>query len=287
MKKYRYIVWASVLLSGFFTHLFAQAEKPELLLNLAYYNNNNQTHYLMATAKSKIDGKFQMIANTNLSFYITDETAPHLLGKAVTNDKGQAMLMIPATAKEEWNKAPKQNFIVVAAANKQFEAATGTVEITKAKIQIDTAADRSVIATLLTLQDTVWVPVIAADLRVAVKRQGGDLNINETPSFATDSSGMITAEYKRENLPGDAKGKLILIARLDDHELYGNLSAEKTVPWGVVINHRSGFDERTLFARRGYSPIWLELIAYSIVVAVWGILIYLLVQIRNIKKLGT
>ncbi len=286
MKKYIYIILASVLLFSCCGLLQAQSEKPELLLTPAYFNNNNQTQYLVATAKSKIEGKFQMIPNIHVSFYITDESAPNLLGKAVTNNKGQAVLMIPASARDEWNKSPKQHFLLVSAANKQFAETRGTVEITKAKIQIDTAADRSVVATLLALKDSTWVPVIAADLRVAVKRQNGDLNINETPTFTTDSSGRVTTEFKRENLPGNTRGNLVLIARLDDNELYGNLSAEKEVPWGVVLTQVSTFNHRTLFARRGYSPVWLELIAYSIVVSVWGIILYLLLQIRNIKKLG-
>jgi hypothetical protein len=48
----------------------------------------------------------------------------------------------------------------------------------------------------------------------------------------------------------------------------------------------TNFDHRSLFARRGHSPIWLELLAYSIVVAVWSVIIFLLVQIKNLKKLG-
>ena len=114
----------------------------------------------------------------------------------------------------------------------------------------------------------------------------GDLNVSETPTYTTDSLGMITAEFKRDSLPGDSKGNLTLIAKLEESDLYGTLTAEKVVPWGVVIKHESAFNVRSLFARRGHSPIWLEFIAYSIVFAVWGILFYLVLQIRKIKKLG-
>lgn len=286
MKKNRFTFFTLLILQMVCVTVFAQAEKNELLLDVAYYNNNNQTQYLVVTAKSKIDGKFQMIPNISLSFYITDETPANLLGKAVTNDKGKATLMIPASAKEAWNSAARQTFHAVSVVTRQFDETRGSTEITKAKIQIDTAADKTIAATLLALKDSIWVPVAAADLRVAIKRLGGDLNVNETPAYTTDSLGMVTAEFKRENLPGDAKGNLTLIARLDESELYGNLSAETVVPWGVVETHVSTFDHRTLFARRGHSPWWLEAMAYSIVVAVWGILIYLVFQIRKIKQMG-
>ena len=87
-------------------------------------------------------------------------------------------------------------------------------------------------------------------------------------------------------MPGDSKGNLILIAKVEDNDTYGNLSSEKIVPWGKPIKYYTEFGKRTLFARRGKSPIWLELLAYSIVLAVWGVLIYLIGQIKKMKKLG-
>ena len=87
-------------------------------------------------------------------------------------------------------------------------------------------------------------------------------------------------------MPGDTKGNLVLVASIIDNELYGNLTAEIAVPWGSKFTHISNFDHRSLFARRGYSPLWLELLAYSIVVVVWGIIIFLVLQIRKIKQLG-
>ncbi len=286
MKLNSSIAFAVLLFNFIGLNAFSQAEKNELTISIGYYNNNSQIHYLVAQAKSKIDGRFQQIPNVALSFYITNATIPNLLGKAVTNEKGEALLLIPPSAKNEWNKSAKQSFIVTSSASKQFDEATATLEITKAKIMIDTLPDKNIVATLFELMDSAWVPVKEVDLKVAIKRLGGDLNVNETPTYSTDSLGAVAAEFKREKLPGDANGYLTLIAKLDEHEIYGNITAEKLVPWGVVIKHASNFDKRTLFARRGHSPWWLELLAYSIVLAVWSILIYLIVQIKNIKKLG-
>lgn len=286
MRKHPYISFIVIFFSLLGGQLFAQAEKNELSVSLAYYNSNNQMHYLKAQAKSKINGKLQMIPGIELAFYITDETAPNLLGKSVTNAKGEAVLPIPASAKDEWNKSAAQHFSAVSVTNKQFETTTGSVDIVKAKIQIDTLEDRNIVATLFELKDSIWAPVKEVDLRVAIKRQVGELNVNETPTYTTDSLGMVTAEFKRENFPGDSKGNLVLIAKLDENDVYGNLTAEKIVPWGIIENHPSVFDHRTLFARRGYSPLWLEVLAYSIVVIVWVVLFYLVLQIRKIKQLG-
>jgi len=286
MKKHSNIIFTAILLQLLAITAFAQKEKNDLSLSISYFNSNNHIQYLVAHAKSKIDGKFQMIPGINLNFYIASEDAVNLLGKGVTNEKGDALVFIPSTAKDEWNKSPKVNFIVVSQKTKDFDEAKGTVEITKAKIQIDTLADRKITATLMELKDTVWTPVKAVDVKLAIKRLDADLNIAETPTYATDSLGVASGDFKRDSLPGDIKGNLTLIAKIEDNDLYGNLSSEKIVPWGKSMNYYTQFDRRTLFARRGKSPIWLELLAYSIVVAVWGILIYLVGQIKKLKKLG-
>ena len=286
MKKISLLLLAAILLNGISIVSFAQNVKNDLSLTLGYFNSNNQTHYLMVHAKSKIDGKFQMIPNVAVTFYISTESPANVLGKAVTNEKGEALVLIPPSAKNEWNKSAKQSFIAVSQTSKLFDEAKGTLDITKAKIKMDTLADRKIVATLVELKDSVWTPVKGVDIKVTVKRLDGDLNVSETATYATDSLGVATAEFKRDSLPGDAKGALTLIAKVEDNDLYGNLSAEKLVPWGAAFKYNSEFDKRTLFARRGRSPIWLEFMAYSIVLVVWGILFYLFGQIRKLKRLG-
>lgn len=263
------------------------AEKPTLSLNLKYYNDNNISQHLVVEAKSKIDGKFQQIAHIPVTLYITsDASKDNLLGKGITNDKGQMELIIPSTARTEWLKSPNQTFVAVSAATKKFDEAKGELAITKAKLKIDTAEGRIINAKVVALVDTTWTPIAAVDVIVGVKRLGGILNANETATYPTDSVGGVTAEFKRDTLPGDAKGNLVLIASVVDNDTYGNLTAEMVVPWGNKLVYTSNFDHRTLFARRGYSPLWLEFLAYGIVAVVWFVIFYLFVQIKNIKKLG-
>jgi hypothetical protein len=243
---------------------------------------------LVFKTKSKVDGKFKIIPDIKLTVYITsDADKANLLGTVTTNDVGDAVLLIPPSAKNEWIKSPNQTFVAVSTATQQFDEARGELAITKAKLQIDTAEGKIVNAKLVALIDTVWTAIADVEMQIGVKRLDGNLNINETPTFTTDSSGAATTEFKRDSLPGDTKGNLVLVASIIDNDLYGNLTAEIVAPWGSKFTHISNFNHRTLFARRGYSPIWLELLAYSIVVVVWGIIIFLALQIRKIKKLGT
>jgi hypothetical protein len=262
-------------------------EKGTLVVGIRYFNNNNTTHHLVFKTKSKVDGKFKIIPDIKLTVYITsDADKANLLGTVITNDVGDAVLLIPPSAKNEWIKSPNQTFVAVSTATQQFEEARGELAITKAKLQFDTAEGKIVNAKLVALIDTVWTAIADVEMQIGVKRLDGNLSVNETPIFTTDSSGAATTEFKRDSLPGDTKGNLVLVASIIDNELYGNLTAEIAVPWGSKFTHISNFDHRSLFARRGYSPLWLELLAYSIVVVVWGIIIFLVLQIRKIKQLG-
>jgi hypothetical protein len=282
----------NLLLAVFFSFcgfvVYAQdSTKNKLIITVAYHNNNNQTQYITAAAKTKVNGKFETVSNILLKFYIESADEKNLLGEAVTNHSGTALLYIPPAAQSAWAKSATQSFIAVADESKEFNAAQGEVEITKAKLIIDTAEDRNITVRLLKLEDTVWTPVKAVDIKIAVKRFGGDLNVNsETETYTTDSLGTANAAFKIDDLLGDAKGNIILIAKVEDDDTYGNLNVEQAVSWGKSSVYTSNFNNRTLFARRGKSPLWLEFMAYGIIAAVWGVLIYLIFQLRKIKKMG-
>jgi len=119
-----------------------------------------------------------------------------------------------------------------------------------------------------------------------IKRLGGNLTVGDEPTYTTDSSGTVAAEFKRDSIPGDANGDIVLIANVEDNDNYGNLSVEKTAKWGAPLTYDSTFNDRSLFGTRDKAPIWLLLMAYLIIGIVWGTLAYLVFQIFKIKKLG-
>lgn len=261
------------------------AEKASLSIAISYFNTNNRIPYVSVYAKSKLTGRFQPVGGVAIKLYLDKDSAGTFIGKVVTSEKGEAHTFIPPSVQKEWATSKSHTFLATFDGDKVYDSAKADLTVGKAKISIDTMG-RSVVATLVELKGTTWTPVKGADVILAVRRLGGDLNINETPTFATDSTGKASGDFKRDTIPGDAKGNITLVAKIVDNEQFGNLSIEKTVPWGAKSKYSSTFNERTLFATRDKAPIWLQLIAYSIMFAVWGILIYLVFNIFKIKKLG-
>ena len=278
-----------VLIAALMPHfIMAQAvEKNTLVLGVKYYNDNNTAQHLVVSAKSKIDGKFQKIGNIAVKVFITnDSNKNNFIGAGITSERGEFILFIPPSAKTEWIKSATQNFIAISAANKLYDEARAETTITKAKIKIDTADGKIVLAKLFIQVDTSWQPMAGVEMLLAVKRPAGNLNISETTTYTSDSAGAITGEFKRDSLPGDQKGNLVLVANIIDNDVYGNVEAETTVPWGKPLVYTTNYNHRSLFARRGHSPIWLELLAYGIILLVWAVIIYLGFQIRKIIQLG-
>jgi len=274
-----------LLLSGY--NCFAQgAAKGDVSITLNYFLVNNQVPYLVVRAKTKVDGRFQPVSGISVKLFLDKDSAGTFIGKVVTNNKGEAAAFIPASAKAEWGTIVKHTFLAAFNGNKQYEAAKGDLAVTRAKILMTTSSDKKVTAVVFELKDTSWVPVKGVDLKFAVKRMDADLPINETATFTTDSTGTASADFKRDSIPGDAKGNITLVAKVEDNDTYGNLVVEKTIPWGAKFVPVSNFNERSLYGTGDKAPIWLLSIVYSIVVVVWGILIILVASIFKIKKLG-
>lgn len=260
-------------------------EKGDLSVALSYYIKNNQVPYVKVAVKTKIDGRFKPVEGISLNLFLGSEGTANKIGTVITGEKGDGIAFIPQSLKKLWSDSVKHTFLATFDGNKKFSAAKADLTVSPAKILM-TTADKSITATVLEKKDAAWVPVKGVELKIAIRRMGGDLPVNETPTFTTDSTGTTSADFKRDSIPGGASGNITLVAKVEDNDTYGNLSIEKIVPWGVKFIPVNTFDRRTLFATRDKAPIWLEFIAYSIIIAVWGILISLVFNIVKIYKLG-
>lgn len=273
-----------LVLSGY--NGFAQtAPKANLSIAVNYFEVNNLIPHVSVVVKTKVNGRFQMVSGIPIKLFLDKDSAGTAIGKVVTDESGVASAMIPTSVKKEWESSKTHTFLATFDGDKKYEAGKADLTVAKAKILISTS-DKTITATVLQLKDTTWTPVKAVDVKFAVRRSGGDLPVNETPSFTTDSTGQASADFKRDKIPGDSKGNIILVAKVEDNDQFGNISIEKMVPWGAKFIPVSNFNERTLFATREKAPIWLIFISGGIIIAVWVTLILLVQNIFKIKKLG-
>jgi len=265
-------------------------EKSPLVVNLSYFTSNNNMQYVAVTAKSKISGKFQPVKGAEVKLYLDKDSSGKpmgFIGKVVTGEKGRAASNIPPALAQLWKSNVNHTFVAVTDKTKLYDATTTELAVAKARITIDTAEDKNLTATFSEYKGNIWVPVKGVDIKLCIKRLGGDLPISDKDSYTTDSTGKVSGEFKRDKLPGDKDGNLILVAKVEDNDTYGNLRVEKPIQWGAkFVAPNDFFSKSALWGSRFHSPIWLVFLAYSIVITVWGILLYLVILLVRIKKLG-
>lgn len=126
-------------------------------------------------------------------------------------------------------------------------------------------------------------PVSEVPVNLSVKRLFGNLPIGDP--IATDSTGVATFEFPKD-IPSK-NGKLMIFAKIVDDENYMNTEASGEVNWGmVVVSDNSNIEERSISAGRDKAPIYFITVSLLIIGLIWGTLIYAVLQVFKIKRLG-
>lgn len=260
------------------------------VLSVRYFLPENKVPYIDVSTKKKMGRKFEPVKGIPVNVYFNEESATNLLGKIITDVNGEARVALPPSFKAAWDSLSEIKFLAVSDSSAGVESLSGDVTIKKAILVIDTTSAegiRTVTAQLKEKKGNEWVAVKEIEMKLGIKRMLGNLTVGDADTYTSDSTGMASAEFKRDSIAGDEKGNLILVARVEDNDTYGNLVVEKSVPWGKAVKpDNSFFNQRTLWSTRFRTPYWLLFLAYSIGGGVWATIIYLITQILKIKKMG-
>ncbi len=269
------------------TLLTAQEESPgKPLLKLHYYNVNNSVQYLVLESIFKKGKVLTPRKDQVYELYLDSSSTSSFIGKCTTNEMGKAKAFLPPSLKNAWTAAAQHTFIV----KQGDEEIISDFSITKSKITLDTVnvdGARSLLVTAMQQVGQDWAPIPELELKAGVQVLGSILPAGTEPTYTTDAEGKVSIEWKRDSLPGDLQGNLTLAVKVEENEQFGNVATEMKAPWGVAqIEDHNFFKQRTLWATRLHTPLWLLFMAYSIVIGVWGTIIYLITQIVKIAKLG-
>ena len=264
----------------------------ESFIYIRYYVVNNELPYLRIQTKNKTAAGFDIATRVPVKVYLNkDSAAEALVGQVITNNAGDASLNISSSLASLWDTSGSNTFFARTESSKEFDAASVSISVINSRLEIDTVntdEGRGVFAKLSKMEDGSWVPMTEVDMRLAIKRHGGNLNIGDEETYTTDSSGQVQGLFTKVNLPGDASGNIEIVAMVDDNDEVGTLETGKVVPWGTA-NHpdtKFGFGERSLWSTGREAPGWLLFMALGCIIGVWSVVIYLITRIFKIRKLG-
>ncbi len=168
--------------------------------------------------------KFEPVKDIPVSIYFNEAEATNLLGKVTTGANGKGRMGIPPSFKNTWDSLDEFTFLAQSDLPAGQEALSADITIKKAVLTIDTTSEdgvRTVTAMLKEKNGNNWVPVKDIDMRLSIKRMLGNLSVGDEETYTSDSSGISSAEFTRDSIPGDKKGNIILVAKVDDNDTYG------------------------------------------------------------------
>lgn len=289
MKKtinYRFVFL--IIISGFFLsinvqNLYAQETKKNTIrLKADYIKTMNKEIAFNLRASSKVDGSNIDVANIELTVFNEYNDDSVKLGSTITDSEGKSTFVVNDLNLIKPDSTGLYNILVSFKGNDAYKRASKSVSYKDAIIEAKIITKDSVNYITATLKDTATDSVLSDQiLNVQVQRLFRPLRIG--PEFnSTDESGTIIVPIE-EGIPG-VDGMLTFEVVLKDNDDYGTVKAQVTAALGVPVVDESTFDERTMWSPRNKTPLFLLIVPNLITLGIWGIIIYLILNLVKIKK---
>ncbi len=262
----------------------AVAEEPELIspgVDLIAIQKADGSVDLRAAVKAKIDGKVRKMHSLKIHYYLVNDSAETELGAINADLNGYGVFNVKPEQVID-NKEGILNFKAKVNANKNMEEGVGEVSVKRAKLiatPIEEEGVYSVQVKLVDLSTGTETAVSEAAIGLYVKRMFNPLKVGEG---TTDENGEAIIEFPGK-LPGDAKGNLNIVARLDEDENFGFLEASFTgEKWGIPISDKLEDQPRALWS--AHPPLWMLITFIVLMLAVWGHYIVIVYELFRLRK---
>ena len=273
-----------VVLSVFLcTSSFAQkAKKDKIRLKAEYVKIMNAEIYFDIKATAKVDNQNIDVSNIDLTIYNNIGDDQIELGKTKTNMNGESRFILKDINAIKPDSTNIYNIEISFDGNDSFSGASKSISFKNANIEAKLITKDSINYITATLIDKSTDSVVSdALLRVQVQRLFRPLRIGEEFN-STDETGTIIVPIE-EGIPG-VDGKLTFEVVLKDSDDFGTVKALVNAPIGVPIVDESTFDERTMWSPRNKTPLFLLIFPNLIILGIWGIIIYLILNLIKLKK---
>jgi len=235
---------------------------------------------LKATVQAKINGTLTKLPGLKIEFTIGADSTTKKLGEVITDGRGVAIFSCKPDQLTT-DKEGKLNFKASFAGKDSIESAEELVTVKRARLEITPVKEDSLLTVKVKLIDLgtgTETAVPETDLGVFVNRLFSALKLGEGK---TDEAGEASIEIPN-NLPGDAKGNITLLAKLDENEVYGNLEASVTQPWGIPVSDELKALPRALWST--HPPIWMLVTFVVLMSVVWGHYLVIIIQLFRLRK---
>lgn len=266
------------------SNAYSQGEKIGARLTLEYVKVVNENSFLKLAAIFKGEDGYEPCQNLNFTIYKVkvDEEDSELnsevkIGEAMTNYDGKAKFNIPTEFISTTN-----DFIIRIEGSDIYEDDEESITVKNANMEasiVEIDSVNHIQARLFTMDDE---PIVEEDVKVGLKRLFGSLTVGEEESYTTDEDGSILVPIQ-EGFTG-IDGKLTFEIVLKESDDFGTIIAYINSDIGVPIKDESTFNQRTMWSPPTKTPLFLWIVPNIMIVGIWSILLFLVINLFKIYK---
>ncbi len=268
----------------FSENLFAQkVKKNKARISVVYVKIMDRDVYFDIKASARVNKKTVKISNVEITVFNLLKDDKIALGKVTTNADGEVRFKLNSLNDIKSDSTNTYNLQFLFKGNNHFKSAKKSIQFKDIHLKANIITKDSINYMTATLTDAVTnTPIVDESLTVQVQRLFRPLRIGKEFNI-TDKEGSILVPIDND-IPG-VDGNLTFEVVLNESDDYGTVKALVTNPIGTSIIDKSTFDQRTMWSPRNKTPIFLLIFPNLLIVGVWGLIIYLILNLFKIVKL--
>lgn len=261
-----------------------QAEKIPANISLRYFKKADGSESVKVSVWYKEGKKNVPVERAVVNLYLDEISREGMMTNVITDENGEGVFLLTDRFYKRAEGKYEYTFIARMMSEELYEPTEEEIIVKRCEIVLTVSDEDSSIAVVLNQiagKDSI-VPVPDAEIKIGIKRSFSVLPIGDP--LTTDENGSASVVCPGD-IPGDSLGNLVIVAKIEDHDEFGNCEAEKSVKWGVPVK-QAAHESRTLWAPGNNAPLPLVTASLAIVFGIWGVLIYLMFQLYRIKKIS-
>jgi len=284
--NFRYIFLALLsvfVLTASFQNVHAQkAKKNKVRLKAQYIKIMDGESFIDIKATSKIKKQNITVSGIDVIVFNELEDDRIKLGTVTTNMKGEGRFVFKNFNSIQADSSNTYTIYLSFKGNETFKKAKKSISFMNADIIAKMVIKDSVNYISARLSDPVTdTPLEGESLTIQVQRLFGPLILGDEFNDI-DDDGTIFVPVE-EGIPG-VDGILTFEVVLNDSDDYGTVKALIEAPIGTAIIDESTFDKRTMWSPRNKTPLFLLIFPNLLIIGIWGLIVYLIINLFKISK---
>ncbi|MEI6172785.1 MAG: hypothetical protein WCR01_03475 [Bacteroidota bacterium] len=224
------------------------------------------------------------LENAPVTFAASNGATSKQLGTAKTDQEGNAVFKISCSSLPA-NKEGVVEYAAAFSGNNKYPAAQATVNAKPAKIRLFFSIEDSLRILKVTAtqknEKGIEVAIPKETVLVYIPRLFSLLKIGE---ITLDENGSGTFEFPKE-IVGDTLGNLVVIAKIEEHDLFGFVQGQNIINWGVHKQYyKAEVPSRELWTP--IAPMWMIITLLVMLAGVWAHYAYAVYELIMIKRLS-